>query len=522
MQTGYDLIWLAAERTPDHIAIVDDRSDRRLTYRQLMHEVDEVAAGLFERGITAGSRVATALPNLFEHCLLLLALQRLAAVPALLNFRLSAEQLAALVADGEMSGAVILNEPEPAARIAAALPPSGVLLMLGGAPEPAHDFKLCRGDVSKLPPIPKPHPDDIAYIFYTSGTTGDPKGVLVAHRTTEHRIACLAPLAGLRNGTQLRSLGAVPLFHAIGFYCVFMVTLAYNGTFHTLSAFSPAAAVDLIERHRITFLFAVPTIIQAIVRAPNYRPERVASLELTIHGGSAIAPLLLDQICDEWRGTVCHLYGATEIMIPFYNHAPRDDPTRFNVGYYHRARVVRIGGGPQDLVAPEAAGELLIDATTNSIFSGYLNRPAATAEKVRGGWYFTGDVCIRHADGTFDLIGRVDDAIRSGAETVYPEEVEGVLAAHPDVHEVCVVGVPDDLWGEMIVACIVRRRLDLSWRELDAHCLASRLAGFKRPKAYVFVSAVPRNAANKVLRRLVKSSAITAAKEVDAIHRVAA
>jgi acyl-CoA synthetase (AMP-forming)/AMP-acid ligase II len=207
---------------------------------------------------------------------------------------------------------------------------------------------------------------------------------------------------------------------------------------------------------------------------------------------------------------VCHLYGATEIMIPLYNHAPLDAPTAFKCGYYHRARVVRIGGGPDDVVAPGAAGELLIDATTNSIFSGYLNLPDATAEKLRNGWYFTGDVCIRGADGMFDLVGRVDDAIRSGAETIYPQEVEGILASHPGVQDVSVVGVPDDYWGEILVACIVSRRPGLSGNDLDAHCRASALAGFKRPKSYVFLSAIPRNAANKVLRRHVRDSAIAA------------
>lgn len=522
MQTGCDLVWLAAERTPDHLALVDDRSGRRLTYRELIRTVDEIAAGFCARGIGAGSRVATALPNLFEHCLVLLALQRLAAVPALLNFRLPAEQLAALISDGQMSGAVIMSEADPDGTIAAALPPGGLLLTLGGTPGEAHDFALCQGDPSTLPPIPKPDPDDIAFIFYTSGTTGAPKGVLIAHHTTEHRIACLAPLAGLRNGTDLRSLGAAPLFHAIGFYCVFMVTLAYNGTYYTQSAFNPSAAVDLIDKNRITFLFAVPTIFQAMISAPNYAPERMASLQLIIHGGAPISPALLDRICDEWGGTVCHLYGSTEIMIPFYNHAPLDNPTRFSTGFYHRARVVRIGGGPEEQVAPGTAGELLIDATTNSIFTGYLNRPVVTAEKIRQGWYFTGDVCIRNADGTFDLIGRVDDAIRSGAETIYPEEVEAAFAGHPDVQDICVVGVPDDYWGEMIVACVVRRRPDLSWEELDSYCRASGLAGFKRPRAYIFVGSMPRNAANKVLRRLVRDNAIGAAGETGTLHRVAA
>ena len=521
MQTGYDLVWLAAERTPDRVALVDDRTERTLTYRELIREVDVIAAGLYERGVTAGCRVATALPNLFEHCLVLLALQRLAAVPALLNFRLPPDQLAALIVEGGMFGAVVQNDPALTEKMASALAADdGLLLIVGGD---ADTFEQCRGDVAGLPSRPKPDPDDIAYIFYTSGTTGKPKGVLIAHRTTEHRIACLSPLAGLRYGEDLRALGASPLFHAIGFYCVFMVTLAYNGTYYAMSAFRPDAAVELIGEHRITFLFVVPTVLQAIPSAPNYDPARMESLKLVIHGGAPIAASLLARISDEWQeAELCHLYGTTETMIPFFNRSPKDNPTQFSVGYSHRARVIAFGGVPSDLVAPGTSGELIIDATTDSIFAGYLGLPEVTAKKIRDGWYYTGDVCVRNADGTFALVGRVDDAIRSGAETVYPEEVEAVLAEHPGVREACVIGLPDDYWGEIVVACIVESRSGLAWESLDTHCRGSRLAAFKRPRAYIFVKAIPRNAANKIVRSLVRETAVVAVTTTNDIHRVAA
>jgi 2-furoate---CoA ligase len=519
MQTGYDLIWIAAERTPNRLALVDDRTDRRLTYRELIDEIDVIAAGLFDRGVRAGSRVATALPNLFEHCLVLLALQRLAAVPALLNFRLPPEQLALLIAEGEMFGAVIQNDPMLVAQIAVVLPAGGLLLTVDGD---ENAFDRCRGGASSLPPLPKPRPDDIAYIFYTSGTTGKPKGVLVAHRTTEHRIACLAPLAGLQYGAGLRALGASPLFHAIGFYCVFMVTLAYNGTYYTMSAFKPEAAIDLIDRHRITFLFVVPTVLQAMVSAPNYLPARMNSLKLVVHGGAPIAAGLLERICNEWNAEVCHLYGTTEIMVPFFNRAPKDHPTRFDAAYCHRIRVVCFGGGPADVVAPNMSGELVVDATTSAIFSGYLDGPDATARKIRDGWYYTGDVCIRNADDSYELIGRVDDAIRSGAEAIYPEEIEAVIMEHPGIRDVCVVGLPDAYWGEIVVACVLRTNAELTWERLDLHCRGSKLASFKRPRAYIFVNAIARNASNKILRAFVKEAAARAAAAVSDIHRVAA
>jgi acyl-CoA synthetase (AMP-forming)/AMP-acid ligase II len=500
MKTAYDLVWIAGERTPDHPALVDDRTDRRLTYRQLLAEVDVVAAGLASRGVRSGSRIATILPNLFEHCIVLLALQRLAAVPALMNARLQSGELARLAAQTEIQGAVIRKDADLTDAISAVLPGAGVLLTVDGGIGMAEDFAACRGDATMLPAPPKPDSDDTAFIFYTSGTTGLPKGVVITRRTTEHRLVWLSTQAGLRHGTHNRTLGMVPISHAIGFYGTFLVTLAYNGTFYTMSAFSPVAANDMIERHKINYLFAVPTLYHGMVSAPNYKPERMASLELVLYGGAPIPPPLLDRIDREWPATVRHIYGTTEIMCALYNPQPVGRPVTLRPGYYSRVRVVRHGGGEDDLVKPGEAGELIVDASADTFFSGYLNRPDATAEKLRNGWYFTGDVCVLREDGDVDLIGRVDDVIRSGGESIYPEEVEAVLSTHPAIREAAVLGVPDPLWGEMVVACVVLNGAGTGWRELDAHCRSSALARFKKPRAYMMVESLPRNAANKVLR----------------------
>ena len=507
MQTAYDLVWLAAERTPDHMALVDDLSNRSFTYRQLIEEVDAVAAGLAARGVGKGTRVATVLPSNLEHCLVLLALQRLTAVPALLNARLNPEEIAQLIARGGLEGAVVLCASQLVEVVAEALPGGSVLFSVGGATERSVDFAECRGDRAILPPVPRPDPEDPAFIFYTSGTTGLPKGVVVAHRTSEHRIVWLSPLAGLMHGTHNRALGFMPLSHAIGFYGVFLVTLAYNGTYYVMSAFDPAEVVTLIERHKITYLFAVPTHYHAIVSATNYSPERMASLQLVLFGGSPMPGPLLDRMASEWPATFRHIYGITESMVSFYNPAPVGQPALLRPGYYTRARAVRIGAGPEDIVAPDEEGELILDASGDMMFSGYLNRPDATAAKIRDGWYFTDDICVMNERGEMVLKGRVDDMIRSGGESVHPEEVEATLNAHPGVKESAVVGVADARWGQLVAACVVAREDGASAADLDAHCRAGTLAGYKRPRGYVFVDELPRNAANKVLRRVLREKA---------------
>ena len=507
MHSTYDLVWYAAQRTPDHLALVDDRSDRQLTYRQLVDEVESIAAGLSARGVKAGSRFATVLPNLFEHCLIILALNRLGAVPALINARLTPAEVAPLGEQGDIDGAITMPDAAMAAAVSQVLPDGAPLFSTPTDIDGCRSFASCRGDVQTLTRFPRPEPEDLAYIFYTSGTTGLPKGVEIPHRTTEPRIVWVSPMAGLRCGTHTRILGMAPLSHAIGFYGNFLAALTYNATYYVVSQFDPVKVNDAIQRHRITFLFTVPTFYAAMVQAQGYDPDKFESLDLVLYGGASIAPALLEQLDREWPATIRHIYGTTETMCSLYNPDPAGQSTRLRAGRYSRVRVVRYGGGHDDIVEPGEEGELIIDATTDTIFSGYLNRPDATAEKVKDGWYYTGDAFRLRDDGDVEFVGRVDDVIRCGGENLHPDDIEPILASHPGVREVSVVGARDSYWGEIAVGCIVAGTSPPSVAELDTHCKSSTLSAYKRPKAYLFVDALPRNAANKILRRVLRQTA---------------
>ena len=513
MHTGYELVWIAAERTPNHTAIVDDRTDRTLTYAELIAEIDAVAAGFAARGIGRGSRVATALPTLWEHCIATLALMRVNAVPALLNFRLKPEEITDICTACEIDAAIILPDADLASALAAVLPGGAPVWSVGGAAGPAVDFVDCRAPASTLAAYEKPAETDMAFLFFTSGTTGLPKAVVLNHRTTEHRLVWLSTQGGLIQGSHSRALGCMPLSHAIGFYGVFLVTLVFNGTFYVVSEFNPQAIVDLVEREKITYAFCVPTMFQAMVAMPNYTPAKMASMEIILYGGITIDPDLLVHIDREWGGKIRHIYGTTETMSSLSNPNPVGQHATLRPGYYNRTRLVRIDGdGPDDIVAAGEEGELIADATVDTIFTEYLGRPDATAEKLRDGWYYTGDVFLQEDNGDITLVGRVDDMIRSGGESIHPEEVEAVLETHAGVSEVSVIGVLDAKWGQMVVASVVSKSDDTAglFTDLDSYCRASSLAGFKRPKAYHFVDTLPRNAANKVLRRLLRDAATEA------------
>jgi acyl-CoA synthetase (AMP-forming)/AMP-acid ligase II len=514
MLTAWDLVADAARRFPSHLALVDDRSERRLTFAQLIAEAETLAAGLAERGVQRGTRVATALPNLFEHCLVLLALSRLGAVPALLNFRLKPSEIAQLLAEGEIEGAVVLPDEDLVVSLESSLPHSELLFAVGGGV--ALDIFSCRGDARRLPPL-EVGAEEAAFLFYTSGTTGLPKAAVLAHRTSLPRTAWLETTLGEQE-LSLRSLGCSPLSHAIGFHGVFLPTLARGGTYYTMSSFDPKAAIDLIDRHRINFLFSLPTLFSALVAAPNYAPERVHSLEWALWGGAPIPPRLLDRLAREWRCRFVHIYGTTEAMLILNNPHPLGESTRLLATPGVPVRVVA-SRGADDEAALGQPGELLVEASVSALWSGYLNRPEATTEKLHDGWYWTGDAAVRHADGSFELQGRLDDLIRSGGEFVQPEEVETVLAAHPSVESSAVVGKSDDHWGQVVTACVVTKD-DVAAIDLDAYCRASTLANYKRPRAYLFLEALPTTTGGKLQRQKLREMVETAVGKEQARGRL--
>lgn len=498
MQSAYDLVRLAAERSPHHPAIIDDLTDRRLTYAELMKEIDIVAAGLADRGIGPKDRLAVVLPSLYEHYLLVMATQRLGAVPALINPRLNTEEIVALIREGAMKGAVVTARTDLITAIQAMPPENAFILVVGDCDDQAIDhFGACRGEPRTLPSFLPPKPEENAFIFYTSGTSGLPKGVMIPHRAVEPRSLFIATQGGIHHGFPIRALGIAPAHHVIGFFGVFLLTLAFSGAFFVMSAFSPDQAVDLIERHDITYLFAVPTHFQAIVSAAGYSPDKVRSVKLLLFAGALIHPALLDRLAEEWTAArLVHIYGTTEVMCALYHPSPAGHHDQLRPAFYTRVRAIHIDGTPDDMADIGEEAELIVDTAITPAFTGYLND--VKTDKLREGWYYTGDVVRLNADGEYTFIGRADDMIRTGGEAVYPAEVEAVLTAYEAVKEAAVIGIPDAYWGEMVFACVVLNNT-VSISELDRHCRSSNLAGYKRPKGYLICEALPKNAANKVV-----------------------
>lgn len=344
---------------------------------------------------------------------------------------------------------------------------------------------------------------DPAYVFYTSGTTGTPKAVLTPHRATEPRFLFMCTQCGLRHGEHNRLIGLMPLAHNVGFYAVMLAALALNGTYYPLAGASPSVILDVIEEEQISCIFASPTHFHSLVSDPSFRKARVASVASAIYAGATMAGPLLDRVAEGFSAEMTQIYGTTECMNSLYMPSPRGRPQALKASFHSRVRIGRVGGAINDFASPGEEGEILIDTSSDATFLEYLGQPQVMRTKVEAGWYRSGDAGCMDEAGQITYRGRLDDAIVSGAEVIYPIEIEEVLGRFPGVRDVAVIGAADEKWGEAVVA-VVAADGQLREESLDALCRMSSLADFKRPRRYVFVDELPRNATGKVARDQLK------------------
>jgi 2-furoate---CoA ligase len=287
--------------------------------------------------------------------------------------------------------------------------------------------------------------------------------------------------------------------------------VAVNGCFVCQPEWSAREALGLIQRERITSLYLIPTLFYDLVHAPGLSREAVESVgKLAYAGAPMLAPLTEACVKAFSPQVFVNHYGSTEI----YTFSIRPDVhlkpgCAGRAGLHSALRVVTASTerrvGPDEIVAPGERGEIIASLASDEAFAGYWRRPDADARALRDGWYFTGDMGYLDAEGELYVSGRVDDMIISGGENIHPIEVEDVLARHPLVRDVAVIGEADDRWGQRVVAFVVPSTTGLTFEALDAHCRASaELAAFKRPRRVVLVREIPKTASGKILRRLLR------------------
>jgi 2-furoate---CoA ligase len=485
------------ERDGGAPALVD--GSLRLTYAQWLERIGAAVQGLRQVGLRRGDFLLVALRNRWEMASLHWACQFLGVVVTPVNWRLKADELDFYL---ENSGAKAAVFEEVTAEAVAGSARAGRLPRIAvGCERPGatgYD-ELAAGRA----PVPEPQAaaDDLSLMLYTSGTTGRPKGVPRRHRA--ERAAALAHVAQNLYGPGERTLGVMPLYHTMGVRSLLAMSLV-NGLFCCLPRFDPGRALALIEAERLTNLYLVPTLYHDLLAAPGFAAADVSSVRKLGFAGAAMTDGLLRRLVDAFAPELfVNHYGSSEVYtFTIDQNAPAKPGSAGKAGINQLIRVVRLGStDPDDRAAPGEEGQIIANLASDEAFEGYWRRPDADRKAIHRGWYLTGDTGSFDADGDLFVTGRVDDMIITGGENVSPLEVESALSLHPAVAEVAVAGLPHERWGRQVTA-FVRRGAPVTAEALDAHVRAGSLADFKRPRAYVFVKAIPKSPVGKILRRL--------------------
>ncbi|MEJ8571463.1 AMP-binding protein [Microbaculum marinum] len=486
-------------RDPGRIAIVD--GDLRLTYAQWYAKISGLATGLEQLGLAPGDHVLTLLQNRFENATLHWACQFAGLVVTPLNWRAKGDEVDYVIENAEAKA--VFCEAATADAVADAA-------LAASLPRIAVDGEVFAGMIDSAAPDAVPRADAEAWslMLYTSGTTSKPKGVPRRHRA--ERAAALAHVAQNRYAHGEVTLGVMPLYHTMGVRSLLAMSLI-GGAFVCLPRFDVERALALIAREKVTNLYLVPTLYHDVVHHPAFEVTDTSSVRKLGFAGASMTDGLLRKLAEAFRPELfVNHYGSSEIYtFTIEDDAPAKPGSAGRAGLNQIIRVVRLGAaGPNDLAATGEEGEIIALMRGDEAFEGYWKRPDADARALRGGWYFTGDTGFFDADGDLFVTGRVDDMIITGGENVSPVEIESCLSLHPAVLEVAVVGLPDERWGKVVTA-FVKRGVAVDHETLDAFCRDSGLANYKRPRAYVFVDAIPKSPVGKLLRRLLVAGEYT-------------
>ena len=487
---------------------LSDQQGAELTYAGLADAVDRSAAGFAAAGVAPGDVVPVIARNQVGWVTAMLGLIRAGALPAAVNWRLAAPEVTALLRLAGPAGVLADADCAALARQAAAgLDRPVPILDLAGQP-PAADGALPPADGARLAPPERPvsrlRPSEPAVLVHTSGTTGRPKLVPLTHQQLITAVVFMK-LEVPEAVPGARHLSALPLFHVAGLANL-SYTLFTGGHLHLLAGFDPPGFVDELTRRRIQLTQLVPTLIHAVTQEVSSRtePPDLSHLIEVVYGASPIRPELLERAVSVLGCRFRQNYASSETgPLPITSLPPEDhDPARGRLGTAGRPSLgweVRLG----------ERGEIQVRGAAP--LPGYWNDPEVTARSLTAdGFYRTGDVGILDADGYLTIVDRLSDLVITGGENVYPAEVEAVLAGHPAVADVAVIGIPDERWGETVHAVVVLTPGKVARANGDAEpgfdagelvaWARDRLAGFKCPTSVTVVSELPRNATGKVLR----------------------
>ncbi len=469
------------------------------SYGEFAARVRRTAQALAGLGVGRGDKVATVLANCRELVELLWAVPSLGAANVPLSPLLMGPGLLSLLADSDAAALVTQASMLPVIDgIRAQLPPrlASRILLVDGASPGYPELAPLREAASDAAPDVRPAADELFNIMYTSGTTGLPKGIMHTHFVRSMYCLIMASAWRMTPESVVLHTGAI-VFN--GAYVTLMPSFYLGGHYVLARQFDAVQTVELIERHRVTHTMMVPAQIVALLDAPNFAPDRLASLQMILSLGAPLHQEHKDRLNALLPGRFYELYGLTEGFVTILDVADSSRKSG-SVGIpapFNEMRIVREDGS---IAAVGEVGEIV--GRGPMLMTGYYKRPDLTAQAIRDGWLFSGDMGYADEDGFLHLVDRKKDMIDSGGVKVYPRDVEEVVARHPAVREVAVFGVPDDKWGETPVAAVIlHQRGTIAEDELRDWVNARVAARYQRVSRVMILEEFPRSAAGKTLKR---------------------
>lgn len=503
----HDLLVSHAAHRPEKPAVVD-RSGT-LTYRELLALVDRVAVGLLELGVRPRDVVSVQLPNWREFVVAALAIERIGAVVNPITTILRHRELREIVALGRPAALIVpevfrgFRHVDLALELQAEAPWLRHVVVVGSAPAGTVPWERLAGEPweQRVPPRVLDHlrPDaaEIAELAFSSGTTGQPKGVLHTHHTL--MLAVGSTLRRQQIGPECVSLVVLPLGHNAGYFYGLRLALQAGGTVVLQDVWDPAAAIALIERHRVTHTEGTTTFIIDLLAAPDLGRRDLSSLCMVMCGGSPIPPAVAEEAQRRLAGFFCPIYGMTEQGQTISCHPSMPpEKVRRTVGTLQPEMEAKIVDADGHVLPPGAEGRLLTRGPFN--FVGYIQGRAFSEQFFDAeGFFDSGDLARRDAEGYVTITGRAKDIIIRGGENLPVKEIEDLLATHPAVREAVVVGVPDPRLGERAWACVcLRPGASLTLDDLRAHFAAQRVTTQFWPEALAIYDEFPRTPAGKI------------------------
>ncbi len=480
----------SAERHPDRPAL--RLGDAELTYAELGDACSRLATMLRDRGMEQGDRVAIMLPNVPQFPIAYYGILRAGGVVVPMNVLLKQREIRFFLED---SGARLLLAWHgflDEARAGAETASTEVVEV-----EPESFSKILTG-LEPTPGIADTEEDDTAVILYTSGTTGKPKGAELTHHNLSLNAEIVAETL-TEVGPEDIVLGALPQFHSFGQTATLNASLREGACVVMLPRFEPGAALETMQRERVTVFQGVPTMYGAMLHHPGRDDFDLSSLDNCMTGGAAMPVEVMRGFEQAFGCKILEGYGLSETSPVACSNHPDRERKPGSIGQPVRGIEMQIVDEDDNPLPPGEPGEVVIRG--HNIMKGYWKRPDATAEAMRNGWFHSGDIGRTDEDGYFYIVDRKKDLIIRGGYNVFPREVEEVLYEHPAVLEAAVVGTPDEEMGEEVCAAVVLRpEADASAEDLQQH-VKSQLAAYKYPRRVWFLDELPKGPTGKILKR---------------------